>query len=97
MKKTIQKEFESHTNKNIFLVFCELINQFKICFVANSAEFNLFESKIFAINLNSTFEFQFQSIKSLIRRKNAKQIFISLFKKTISKYRKHQKNKFFQI
>ena len=64
-KETIRKKFEQHTNKNIFSAFCELINQILI---ADSIEFNSFKTKIFAINLNSIFEFQFQSIKSLIRR-----------------------------
>ena len=38
----------------------------KIALITNS-----FKTEIFAINLNSTFEFQFQSIKSLIRRSDA--------------------------
>ena len=55
-------------------------NQLRIFLVADSAEFNSFKFKIFAINLSSTFEFQFQSIKSLIWLKALMQSEIKFFK-----------------
>ena len=60
-RKKIWKEFEFYTNKNIFFALCELINQILI---VDSTKFNSFKTEIFAINLNSTFEFSFQFIKN---------------------------------
>ena len=75
------------------MLVTQLINQSKICFVADSAEFNSFKTEIFAINLNSTFDFQFQSIKSLIRRSDASKVLNHCSKKAISRHRKHRENR----
>ena len=50
-------------------MLCELISQFGACFAADSAELDSFKTELFAINLSSTPESQFQPIKLLTRRK----------------------------
>ena len=52
--------------------FCEQINQIQI---SKSIKCDSFKFKIFAINLNSTFEFHFQSIKLFVRRNDTNKFF----------------------
>ena len=91
-KKKFEKNLKYIQLKIFFSNFVNKFIKFQRKFNCNSFKF-----EIFAINLNSTFDFQFQSIKSLIRRNDANTNSISLLKKTFQIYRKHQKNTFFSI
>ena len=63
MKRRFKKEFEQHTNKNIFFAFCQLINQIsKILLSRSSTRFN------------STFRLKFQSIQDFSRRRFNKEL-----------------------
>ena len=93
-RETIQKELESHINRNTVSVLCQLASQSKACFAADPAELNSFKTEVFAINLSSAPGPRFQPIKPLTRRRPLMQAKLDTTAQVLG-HREHQGNKSF--